>query len=326
MIMEVSIRPTLAEEQKYTNALSRQLCNTTGHIGRFCCDFGSCETGSGKMQPDANAVRKFEEMRIELDGVFNFKRIDDCQDSLLRYRNVIVSYVQSHPDSIMDGNEPRRYALRFDIGNFVYLLDRTLLKEDHNYYCDFYCWCYANPTFDRYLKNARRGIRFITPDYKELFRIPNGDQIRIIRPNGDHSDKQCWYIDDYHVEVGCYQGDVYHIYQLAELLERNGCTMIPLRSSLPEQCYGVLAETGEIIIFQKGENKYSVTDFATGNKENDLALVEMYNAKLDVSKAQAAAMQIGSMFGWAVPAADPANYDENGQLLKPKHRARDDAR
>lgn len=324
--MDVRIRPMQAEEQKYTNALSRQLCNTTGHIGRFCCDFGSCETGSDKAQPNSDAVCEFDGMRIELDGVFDFDRIDDCQDSLLRYRGVIESYVQSHPDSIMNGNEPLRYALRFDIGNFVYLLGRTLLKEDHNYYCNFYCWCYANPAFDRYLKNARRGIRFITPDYKELFRIPNGDQIRIIRPNGDHSDKQCWYIDDYHVEVGCYQGDVYHICQLAELLERNGNTVIPLRSSLPQQCYSVLPDTEEIVIFKKGENGYSETDLATGDKENALALVEMCNKKLGVNKAQAAAMLAGSMFGWHMPAADPANYDEAGQPLKPGQRKRAKAR
>lgn len=37
-----------------------------------------------------------------------------------------------------------------------------------------------------------------------------------------------------------------------------------------------------------------------------------------VTKAQAAAMLAGSMFGWEVPAADPKNYDEQGRLIKPK--------
>jgi hypothetical protein len=32
------------------------------------------------------------------------------------------------------------------------------------------------------------------------------------------------------------------------------------------------------------------------------------------------------MFGFDVPAADPANYDEKGQPIKPKHRDRGDAR
>lgn len=87
---------------------------------------------------------------------------------------------------------------------------------------------------DRHIEKASRGIRFITPDYKEKFRIPDGDKIRITLSDGEQLDRTCRYIDDYHLEVG---SNLYHICEFAERMEQNGNTVIPLRSSLPEQCY-----------------------------------------------------------------------------------------
>ena len=63
-----------------------------------------------------------------------------------------------------------------------------------------------------------------------------------------------------------------------------------------------------------------------GSKAENQALADEYNAKSGVGKAQEQAMSAGSMFGWAVPVADPKNYDEIGQPIRPKHRDRGDAR
>ena len=40
------------------------------------------------------------------------------------------------------------------------------------------------------------------------------------------------------------------------------------------------------------------------------------NEQIGVTRAQAAAMLAGSMFGWAGPGADPANYDAQGQPVR----------
>lgn len=125
---------------------------------------------------------------------------------------------------------------------------------------------------------------------------------------------------------GGYPSALYHICEFAERLEKSHGTVIPLRSSLPEQCYSVLPDTGELIIINKGEAGYYRSNIDMGSKTENRALADAYNAKLGVSKAQEQAMSAGSMFGWQVPGADPKNYDENGKPIRPKNRERGSAR
>ena len=64
------------------------------------------------------------------------------------------------------------------------------------------------------------------------------------------------------------------------------------------------------------------TDLMVENRQG----VEYLNNAQGVSKAQATAMKAGSLCGWATKAADPANYNDQGELQKQKHRDRGDAR
>ncbi len=66
---------------------------------------------------------------------------------------------------------------------------------------------------------AKKMIRFITPEYKERFHIPDGSYIRVRYDWGDAVLKPCKYLDDYHVQVGCC---TYHICQYAEMMQKNG--------------------------------------------------------------------------------------------------------
>lgn len=318
-MMNLTIRPMMVPERMYSYAQSQQITMRTGTIGYLRGDFDSNGNGFHTTWFDEVESRKTDEFKVEFDEVINALRFDETYGGLLSSRSAMQKYGRNQPDSAFQGNFTTEYGFRIDTGSFAYLLRCIPVKGDYN----FYCWCFEAKWLDRHLKQAERGIRFIDPNYKELFRIPDGDKIRILCNDGSQDDRTCRYIDDYHLEVG---NSLYHICQFAEIMERNGSTVIPLRSSLPEQCYGTLPDTGELIIVKKGESGYYRTDISMGSKEENRALADEYNGKLGVSKAQTAAMLAGSMFGWAVPAADPKNYDENGQPVHPKRRERGNVR
>ena len=77
-------------------------------------------------------------------------------------------------------------------------------------------------------------------------------------------------------------------------------------SKLPEYCYGVNLTNKTVIIIKRDESGYYKTDMAPfATIEEAKAVANEYNDRLGVTRAQAAAMSAGSMFGWDVPGADP---------------------
>lgn len=320
-MMNMTIRPLRAEERKYAYAQSQQLTMQTGTIGYLRGDFDSSGTGFHTTWFDKVGSRNTEEFKAEINPVIDALRYDEKYGGVLASRSAMQKYGRSQPDSAFEGNYTTEYGFRVDTEKFAYLLRCIPVKDDYN----FYCWCFEAKWLDHHLKQAERGIRFINPHYKELFRIPDGDQIRITYADGERRDSVCRYIDDCHVEIGGGWNSLLHICQFAERMERNGGTVIPLRSSLPVQCYSVLPSTGELIILTRGEGGYAPTDMTVGGKSSREA-ADLANAAAGVTKAQEAAMLAGSMFGWAVPAADPKNYDQKGQPIQSRRKDRGDAR
>ena len=216
-------------------------------------------------------------------------------------------------DTLRDGNVPPE-GLRADAGESAYLIAPG--PGAHQIYG------YQGKWLDRHRKEAEQGIRFITQRYREQFRIPDGDMIRILCPDGQVLDRVCRFVDSCHLEAG---NGLYHICELADRMVRAGNTIIPLRSSLPERCFGVAEATGEIIVLTRGEMGYR----PAGARAEGVSLREAADAAneaLGVTRAQAAAMLAGSLFGWDKPAADPKKYDQRGQPLRPRYRDRRDAR
>lgn len=69
----------------------------------------------------------------------------------------------------------------------------------------------------------KNDIRVIDSSYNEQFRIPDGGYLQVTYPDHVFSVK-CEHIDDYHAYYG---GEVYHICQFAEIVERGGGTVQP---------------------------------------------------------------------------------------------------
>lgn len=81
-------------------------------------------------------------------------------------------------------------------------------------------------------------------------------------------------------------------------------------------CYTNVRTSFIIGIIKEGETGYYPTDIAECNglksaKEID-AFVDELNAKIDITKGERQRMEIGSMFGWDAPGAQPGAWNDDG--------------
>lgn len=312
--MDLDMRALTEKEDKYTFSNSMQISMQCGLIGHLRADMDSDGNGFFSSWEDYRKELKTDEFKDEFDKVINSLREEG---DILYNRKSLAKYCYSSPQAKMN-NEQNYYGVRVDTQKYAYLCRLNPNKGEYN----LYCYCYIKDWLDKHIRSAEKGIRFITPEYKEKFRISDGEKIRITFSDGEVKDRVCRYIDDSHMEVG---DDLYHICEFAERMEQCGATFIPLRSDLPEVCYSILPSTGDVIIIKHGESGYYRCEYSTEDKAFNREFANDRNANLGVSKAQVEAMLAGSMYGWDVPAADPKSYDENGTLLR-NTKDRGDAR
>jgi len=128
--------------------------------------------------------------------------------------------------------------------------------ETHPYDIDKFITCFRE-TIDKALgaelpDEPVNIIRFIKSDYKELFCIPDGGEIKITYPPDDGREavtRSCKFLGEMHVRVG---NSDYHICEFAERMEQIGATYEPV----------VQLENAKPVPFTAGEEK-----FLTYNRE-----------------------------------------------------------
>ena len=308
----MEMRPLKFEERKYTYAQSQQIRGQTGSIGRLRGDFDSGGHGFFTTWEDHNKNLNTPDFKSELDNVINSLRSEEC--GLLKDRVSMSRFAREYPESTMKGSYTAEYGFRVNSDTYSYLIRCNPTKGDYN----FYCFCYRREDLDKHISEARQDIRFIDSHYHDLFKIPDGASIRITEPTGNHRDYTCRYIDEAHVEVG---NNLFHICEFAERMEHAGNSYKPKEEPLPPYCFSTLPSTGEIIKIKRYEKGYIPMHNQPVGDAKKLGANPL-NEAIGVTRAQAAAMTAGSMFGWDCPASKPKNYDENGKAVRPKEQER----
>ena len=313
--MEMEFRPATPAERLYTYDQRSLIESRAGSIGHLRGDMGKGGDEFYATWMDHRGDLKTPEFQSELDEVINALRFDESYGGVLDSRTALKRFCRQFPESSF-GGESQDFGFRADTQQFSFLFRLNPGQGVYN----LYCYCYRRDWPEQHMKNAERGIRFITPNYKELFRIPDGDSIRITHSDGNQIDRVCRYIDDCHLEVG---NGLYHICEFAERIERCHSTVIPLRSSLPEKCFSFLDDTGESIIIERGVSGFQHTGQWVQGGFSPEEGAAAFNEMVGTTKAQSAAMKAGAFLGWDKPEADPKNYNEQGQFVKPRQRERE---
>ena len=305
--MELTFRAAAPGERLYIARQSTQIEGQTGSVGHLRVDMG--EDGKEFFPQWTSHRENLDTEEFQQYGGF------------LKSRDAMRDFCREHPESTLDHGF-FSFGFRADTAQYACLIQLHPYKAEEN----LFIYCYRRDWLERHMEQAEKGIRFIDPHYKELFRIPDGGQIRILREGCASIDRTCRYIDDCHVEVGNGWDSLFHICQFAEQMERCHNEVIPLTPPLPEKCFTVQPSSGELIVIERYKPGYQVSPMAHFKGKTPQQTADVLNSNMGVTRAQAAAMLAGVTQGWTSPAADPNRYNERGRPVKPRRHERGGSR
>ena len=169
--MELTITSMTPADRLYAYNQSSQLEGQTGCIGHLRGDFGAGKEFYTSWF-DHRREYKTDEFKAELDEVVNTLRE---KNGLLCTRDSMTRFCYQNPEAEFEGNYCAEYGFKVQTPQHTYMLRCNPNYGDYN----FYLYAYVSRFLEHHMEKAKQGIRFITPGYKELFRIPDGDHIRI---------------------------------------------------------------------------------------------------------------------------------------------------
>lgn len=214
------LRPAADEEKIYAFSQSPQIEGQTGFYGYLRGNFGSNGKQFKGLWYDGHTDRKDKEFKDDMTACVNLLNRDPDGHGLLKdYNNMATCCQQNSEAKISDDIQKDAYCFRLDSKDYSYLIRCSVKDSDA-----FTIYVYNKAFLNDHIARARNGIRFITPTYQELFRIPDGGRIAVRDSNGNIDIRRCRYIDGTHVEV---DRNIYHIAEFAEIMQRCNKTAEP---------------------------------------------------------------------------------------------------
>lgn len=207
--MEFVLRPLTEAEEKYTYSQSMQISTQTGLFAYLRAYMGKNGTEFFSEWFDFRKELKTEDFKKEFNEMIESYRKDG---KFLSNRSALTEFCQTLKCFKKDDCS---FGVRIDSDNYAYLC--RLNPNNHEY--NLYCFAYEKYWLDRHIHEAENGIRFVSPANRELFRIKDGDSIRILCPDGRYRDCICRYVDPYHFET---DNTVWHIFQFSERMKELG--------------------------------------------------------------------------------------------------------
>lgn len=316
--MDMTMRPATPAEQLYASDQSVRIAKQCGSPGYLFGELDKTISVFFRNWMQNDPAEDTPEFKAEFKAVLDMLRSDLRYGYVLKNRDLMNVYCLNNAEGMC--NRGQDFIFRADTQDYSYLIRCIPYGEDNHVYIH----PYRRERLDYHMKQAEKGIRFVTPQNKEKFRVPDGERIQITTSGVGTRVNTARYVDDSHFEVVTgYDSYYYHVHEFAEWLERHKGKAIPLRSTLPDKCFGI-TEDKRIVIITKGEMGHPSARVHAGIRTYKEAIDA--NRAMGVTKAQEAAIMFGCIYGWDKPGADPKNYDEQGQPIKPRHRDRGDTR
>ena len=277
------IIPMKPEEVLYSYRNSQQISSQTGLVGYIRADMG---TNRNQFWVTWNCFHNdlnTPEFSNELSELLHSLRQDG---KYLSDRDTLMRFCLDSKNAL-PYETGRDFGVRVNTRDHAYLMRLNPHKGEYN----LYCYCYRKDWIDSHIRQAKRGIRFIDPHYREKFRIADGDEIIISGEPNAYTVRDvparyvCRYIDDSHFEYG---PNLRHICEFAEMMYNNLVThsvayMLMTRLGVDTSLYYSNEDFKDIVNFNT-EDALNALGYATGDI-SEMALSEIAKTVLSLDRA-----------------------------------------